>query len=352
MRSGLFFSALSFLLKPISWLVEVVYVLRRICFNFGVFNQAKFQVPIVSVGNISFGGTGKTPFTMWLAEYLMTQEKKVMILSRGYKGKLEGKSGIIGGKGRPGINPELFGDEALLMAKRLKKVPIVVGKNRTANLDYYYEMEKPEVVLLDDGHQHLKLGRDLNIVLFDALMPLSHYQVAPSGYLREGFYGLKDADIIVIGRSNHVAKEKINSLKRMITPFLSENIIFAEMYYRVSGVFDARYGQVYTEQELRGKRFYCVAGIASPQYFFQNVGLLGCEIVKEQLFPDHHNYTLEEINAILEEAEQMQAKILTTEKDMVKIRKLINDERFYFLRIDVDFLEGEEDVLEKVREIF
>ena len=132
-------------------------------------------------------------------------------------------------------------------------VPVIVGRNRSANLEYYFNQEAPDVVLLDDGHQHLKLARDINIVLFDALMPLSHYLVAPSGYLREGFYALKDADIIVIGRSNHVAGEKIKSLKRIISPYLSKEVTFAEIYYEATGVLDSRYHQIYDLAEIKGK---------------------------------------------------------------------------------------------------
>ena len=119
------------LLGPFSWAWESVYQVRRFAYNYGVFKRNKFQVPIISVGNLTFGGTGKTPITLWIAEYFNSRERKVMILMRGYKGKLEHSSGILRSGKKIGFNPFYFGDEALLFARRLQNVSVVVGKNRS-----------------------------------------------------------------------------------------------------------------------------------------------------------------------------------------------------------------------------
>src|SRR5690606_32028400 len=158
-----------------------------------------------------------------------------MILMRGYKGKLEKSSGILRGGRKLGYNPVDYGDEPLLLARRLESASIVVGRNRSENLRYHFNNEKPDVVLLDDGHQHLKLYRDLNIVLFDALMPASRYKVAPLGYMREGFSALKDADLVVIGRADQATRESIDNLKELVHSYAQAVSNCAEIGFGQSG---------------------------------------------------------------------------------------------------------------------
>ncbi len=161
-------TASEILLTPLALLWEGVYRLRRAAYRYGTFEQRHFKVPIISIGNLSFGGTGKTPFTLWLAENLAKRNKSVMILMRGYKGKLEHQSGILRGGAKIGSTPLDFGDEAILLSRRLPEAAVVVGKNRADNLDKYFDEVRPDVVLLDDGHQHLRIARQLNFVFFDA----------------------------------------------------------------------------------------------------------------------------------------------------------------------------------------
>ncbi len=328
-------------LTPFSWLWGAVYFLRRIFYDYGVLKQRSFQVPIISVGNLTFGGTGKTPFTLWLSEYLSTKNKRVMILMRGYKGKLENSSGLIlSGKK---INPDStdYGDEALIFARRLEGASIVVGKKRSENLSFYFPKVEPDVVLLEDGHQHIKIKRKLNIVLFDALMPLSKYKVAPLGYMREDFHALKDADLIVIGRADQVGPEKINSLKNLLLPHLTLGIHFAEVCFRPNGFYNATNELIYTLDQIRNRKVICVAGVANPQSFFKLLEDLGAEILVTESFPDHHFFKADEINALLSYAKSEDALIVTTEKDIVRIKKIVSDDSIVFLEVDVHFLSGE-----------
>ena len=168
-------------LFPISYTWEKIYQIRRFAYKTEIIKSHEFEVPVISIGNLTFGGTGKTPFTMWISRFFNDLDKKVVILTRGYKGKLEHKSGIIRSSNKFGHNPFEYGDEPLLMARRLDKTSIIVGKRRADNLKYYFNKERPDIVLLDDGHQHLKIKRSLNIVLFDCLIPMKSYKVAPLG---------------------------------------------------------------------------------------------------------------------------------------------------------------------------
>ncbi len=328
---------------PLSWIWSFIYYLRRIFYDYGMFKQRSFQVPIISVGNLTFGGTGKTPFTLWLSEYLYTKNKKVMILMRGYKGRLENSSGLLySGKK---INPDAsdYGDEALLFARRLENATVVVGKKRSENLSFYFPKVEPDVVLLEDGHQHIKIKRKLNIVLFDALMPLSQYKVAPLGYMREGFQALKDADLVVIGRADLAKPTKIISLKELLIPHLPSGIKFAEVCFRPNGFYNCSYDLAYTLDQIRNRKVICVAGVANPQSFFKLLEDLGAEILVTESFPDHHFFKPDEINSLLSYAKSEDALIVTTEKDIVRIKKIVNDESIVFLEVDIHFLSGEKE---------
>ena len=329
-----------------SLLWDGVYRLRRFLYNYDILKSEKFQVPIISVGNLTFGGTGKTPFTIWLSEYLNAQNKKVMVLTRGYKGKLESSSGILRSGKRLGFNPYEYGDEALLLVRRLKDAVIVVGKKRKENLDFYFEKEYPDVVLLDDGHQHLKLKRNLNIVLFDALMSPERYKVAPMGYMREGFSALRDADLIVIGRASQVDEERLNTLKEMISKHCHPETHFSLMDYRPRGFFNSSYELSLSNEQIQGQKVVCIAGIASPESFFNLVESMGADVIRRQSFPDHYFFSVDEVKNILDEAAKENAIVVTTEKDIVKIRRIIDDPRVLYLEIQVDFLSGKEKTLE------
>ncbi len=339
-------------LTPLSWVWASIYYLRRICYDYGILKQRSFVVPVISIGNLTFGGTGKTPFTLWLSEYLHSKNKRVMILMRGYKGKLENSSGLIYAGKKISPDPIDYGDEALLLARRLEDATIVVGKKRSENLSFYFPKVEPDVVLLDDGHQHIKLKRKLNIVLFDALMPLARYRVAPLGYMREGLSALKDADLVVIGRADLASTEKILSLKNMLMPYLPQGIQFAEVSYRPNGFYNSSYDRVYTLDEIRNKKVICVAGIANPKSFYKLLEDLGAEILVTESFPDHHFFKPDEINALLSYAKNEDALIVTTEKDIVRIKKIINDDSIVFLEVDIHFMKGEQETKEIIDSCF
>lgn len=329
-----------YLISPLAFLWEGFYRVRRFFYTYGYLGQNVFQVPIISIGNLTFGGTGKTPFTLWLSEFYARHDLKIMILMRGYRGKLEKSSGILRGGRKLGYNPFDYGDEPLLLARRLESASIVVGRNRSENLRYYFQQEKPDVVLLDDGHQHLKLYRDLNIVLFDALMPLDRYKVAPLGYMREGFTALKAADLVVIGRADQATRENIDELKQLVKNYAPPGTVFAEIGYRPSGIYNARSAKKQSTQSLQGQKVICLAAIASPVSFYALVESLGADIIERHTFPDHHYFSAEEVQEIVATAKERDAMVLTTEKDMVKLRRVSDDDSIHYLEINVVFLDG------------
>ena len=331
-------------LTPLSFAWETAYKLRRYAFRYELLKQEAFKVPIISVGNLSFGGTGKTPFTILLADRFLKKNLSVLILMRGYKGKLESSSGAIRGGTKIGSAPIDFGDEAVLISRKLPKVHIVVGKNRTENLKKYYSTLKPDVVILDDGHQHLKIDRIFNFVLFDVSRPMSHFRVAPLGYLREGLTALEEANSVIFTKANLATPEKIVQIKKLISPYVAPDVTYSHISYAVTGVMSDHHVRALLPRELYSKRVICIAGIANKESFFKLVDELGAEIVKTINFPDHHKFSLREIELALKLAQDTNSIILTTEKDIVKIRRITDDKRIFFLEIGLDITQGEDNI--------
>ena len=312
-------------------------------YRYDFLKQKIFQVPIISVGNLTFGGTGKTPFIIWIAELLENSNKKIIISMRGYQGKNEHSCGILEGGRRMNANPVEYGDEALLLSKRLEHVSIVVGKNRSNNLEYYFDRELPDVVLLDDGHQHLAMSRNLNIVIFDAMMPLKKYKVAPLGYMRESFNALQDADIVIINKAEQVSIEKLEKLERLISNHCLPDVLYAHTTYFPMGIYSLKRGKKSKISDFKGKNVICVSGIASTLGFYNMIESLEINIIKKYSFPDHYFFKNSEVEMLLKEAETSDSRIIMTEKDAVKMHRFFHD-RIYYLKIGIKFIKGEEEV--------
>ncbi len=339
------------LFKPISSLWESVYRVRRSIYEYGILKKAYFKVPVISVGNITFGGSGKTPMIIWLVKKLEAYGFDVAILSRGYKGSLENSSGIIRGGQKFLSNPSEFGDEPLLISRKMKRGAVIVGKRRSANLKKYFPVLEPDVVLLDDGFQHIQLYRSFNIVLFDALLPLEMYQTAPLGYLREGLSSLKDADAILISRSDQVSEARLEGLMELLAKYHRKNIPIGRLAYKPVGIVDCFDQNVMGIEELAGKKVIALTGIASPDSFYHLIEEHGANIVHKIVYSDHHFFTHDDVNEILIQCVKHDAIIVTSEKDMVKLRKITKDPRILSLNIEVEFLYGEEELLTKIRSI-
>ena len=310
-----------------------------------------FKVPIISVGNIVLGGTGKTPMIIYLGKYLSTVGKKTMVLSRGHKGKREGSSGILFTDKILGYDPVEYGDEPVLLSRKMQNAAIVVGKKRVQNLKYYFKKNLPDVVLLDDGFQHLQLSRNLNIVLFDSLLNLDQYTFPPLGYLREGFRSLQDADIIVLGRVNLVEEIKIKELTELILPYTNPDTLIVHSLFIPIGVKNINHEKVMEMSELEGRRVLCVVGIASPDSFLKMLNDQGANVVEEMIFSDHYHYTSTTIKNIQKKAKEHNALILTTEKDLVKIKKIGGTESFHYIDVSLDIIEKEREFLSIIQKV-
>jgi tetraacyldisaccharide 4'-kinase len=329
-------------LTPLSWLWEWFYRVRRSCYEYGFIKREYFKVPVISVGNLSFGGTGKTPTIMWLADYLAEKNKVPVVLTRGYKGKLEKSAGLLRSGQRFRLNPHDYGDEPLMIASKMRKGAVIVGRNRAANLKRFFPDINPDVVLLDDGFQHLKIYRSFNIVLFDATMPLNRYKTAPLGYMREGLTALKDADAIIVSRADMVSNEERLNLKNFISSHFHHGPLWCEIFYRPIGVFNCYDQLIYELADLKSLSVVALTAIASPDSFYRSLEQLGMNIVECVSFSDHYFFTQVDVNEVIFRANQHSCVVICSEKDMVKLKQVSRDPRLMYLKVKMDFISGED----------
>lgn len=336
---------------PLSFVWEWVYRIRRSFFEYGVFKKTTFKVPVISVGNLSFGGTGKTPTIIWLAEWMISKGLTPVVLTRGYKGQLEHSSGLLKSGQKFRLNPFDYGDEPLMISNKMSRGAVIVGKKRAENLLKYFSEVKPDAVLLDDGFQHLQIYRSFNIVLFDALMPLNLYKVAPLGYLREGLTALKDADAIIISRADMVTAEKLQKLKKKLSHYFHHKPPIALTSYHSVGVFDVHDKYIFSIHDLKGMKAIAVTAIASPDSFFKYLETFGIEISERVSFPDHYFFSPEDVNDLLIKASQHSAIIICSEKDMVKMKRVSLDSRILSTKIKVEFISGEQELVQGLSKV-
>lgn len=270
---------------------------------------------VISIGNLTTGGTGKTPAVKMLAEWALEEGHRVVILSRGYGGAYGTKIFIVSDGKSINAGPDKIGDEPYLLAQRLKGVPVIVSRDRySAGLAANREFGS-NFFILDDGFQYIRLKRDINIVLMDTTRPFGNNHLFPWGPLREPVGNIKRADAVVFTRSeNKMIENTYNGLFDDIMQFRGDHIP-----EKLILPFESREA---LPDELRGRRITAFAGIARPRVFKNSLLKLGAEILSFRGFRDHHSFTGYEINELKEEKERLGAEyLITTEKDWVRIQR-------------------------------
>ncbi|MCY4643850.1 MAG: tetraacyldisaccharide 4'-kinase [Bacteriovoracales bacterium] len=338
----------SLVITPLAFLWEGIYRLRRYLYQYGFLKRTFFQMPIISVGNIAFGGTGKTPFTLWLTKLIGEYGLHSVVLTRGYKGRFEHSCHLIEGRQAFRYDPLDFGDEPLMLARHLTDGAVIVGKRRAKNLSFFFDKIKPDVGVLDDGFQHLGLFRNFDVVLFDAAMPLSQYNVAPKGYLREGLTSLKDADAIVLSRCDQASPYNIKRLEEFLAPYVAPGAVWVKIKYRPQGLYDANFEKAFDIEEMKEKKVVAVAAIASPKSFFKQLEDLEVDIAEKVSFPDHYYFSLEDVEGLLAKAKKHDGIIIASEKDIIKIRRISMAAKVYYIPVEVDFISGKSELKKAV----
>ncbi|HZZ41430.1 MAG TPA: tetraacyldisaccharide 4'-kinase [Tepidisphaeraceae bacterium] len=303
---------------------------RNAMYDWGMLRKKGLGRPVISVGNITTGGTGKTPMVRWLAERL--GESGVAVLLRGYKGARDGKS-----------------DEEMLLAEGLGDKAIVEAGSSRADSGARVLAAKPGVkaFILDDGFQHRQVARDFDLVLVNAADPFGYERVLPRGMLREPLAGLKRADAVVVTRSDQVSRNVLEKIEERIRRCNPDVAIYHARHALV-GLVSSRQGRR-DLQELQTTRFFAFAGIGNPESFGEQLQELGDEnFVGRHWFADHHDYSQRDLDDVVEEARQKNAGFLvTTEKDWVKISRLEAPAEMGIYRVEMEmrFAEGDEERL-------
>ena len=303
---------------------------RHTLYKENIFQTKKLPCVVISIGNLTVGGTGKTPMTIHLARMIRRLGYHVGVISRGYRGSAEKIGGVVCDGRSILMEPDMAGDEPFMIAKKLKSVPVLVGENRfKAGMRAIREFEV-DVILLDDGFQHLRLERDVNLVLLDCKSPFGNGHLLPRGTLREPIGSLSRGDVFVLTRYDSFKDTTINISNRLPPDkpvFVSSHRPFVSHIFKggdVSVESDLPESFANNSGFLKGHPAVCFSGIARNDDFMHTVKNIGCKVTRFFSFPDHHRYSEQDLNKIATAAKLTNAEfILTTAKDLVRIPKRI-----------------------------
>ncbi len=321
-------------------ILSALYGLALKCREFGYdhfIKSSRLPARVICIGNLTLGGTGKTPAVIAVAQEAKKRGENPCILTRGYKGKAKDISFVSRGDG-PLLSPAEAGDEACLMANALSRVTIIKGKDRfragIAALDNaqlaIVNIQPPTLFIMDDGFQHWKLQRDVDIVLIDATNPFGNEKLFPEGILREPFNALDRAHIIVITKADMAVPGAVQSITGKVKQYNDKAPVFSASH-KPTGLVNFA-GESIELNSLRGKRIYAFSGIANPAYFQSSLMKCGAHIVEFKKYRDHQIYTQTDIDEIKKEA--LGLEIVTTEKDLVKLKELKVPDNISALRIE------------------
>ena len=295
----------------------------------GFFRQHKLDAPVISVGNLVLGGTGKTPLVIHIARLLSRHGRKPVILSRGYKGTAKANINIVSDAKEILLDAIKAGDEPRLLAEKLPGIPVLTGRKRTVTGRYAITFLAADALILDDGFQHLALKRDLDIVLFSGHKLLGNGHVLPGGELREPLSSLKRADIFVLTGVESPNDARAADFSKYLQDSFPGKPVFTGAYHPENLVHSLHRGKYTTLHlsEVRQMAVFGFCGIAQPQSFAKTLRLSGTNLTGFHGFQDHHSYSLDSINFIYHQARQAKAQaLITTEKDFVKLQNLYNED--------------------------
>lgn len=319
------------LLFPLSWLYGAVLKARSFLYLKGVFKSSRAKVPVISIGNLSFGGTGKTPMTIWVTRFLTEKKKTTGILSRGYAGGANGN------------------DEAVILRDLLPGLIHVENPNRIQGAQELVEKQKVELIVLDDGFQHLRLERDLNLLLIDATDPFGGGFCPPCGRLRETLSAMSRADLVILTRADLVSEAEKDQIWEKIHHYLPKapriELVFDPVRVWITETDEKKPVSILKEQDL-----ILLSAIGNPTAFRLSVDKLGARVRSDSRFRDHHFFSGMTLQSVMGDKNPNDLPVLCTHKDWVKIREYRN---FFpwVLEIEARFLMGQEIVEQRLSQL-
>lgn len=333
-------------------LYQVIVTTRNKLFDSGIFSQTKVDAKVISIGNITVGGAGKTPTVIMVTKLLKEAGIKVGILSRGYSRNSKGYQLISDGS-TLFLPVNQSGDEIYLAAEECG-VSAAVSERRVEGAQKFIGDTNVDVIVLDDAYQHRWLDRDLNILVFDQRFltkkGIIDRNLLPLGRMREPFSSVSRAGIVII---NMKFTEKVDIPKSFVKLFEGKKLFYG--YYAASGVYDVKNHQQFRLNEFEGEKSLVVCGIARPYSFLKVLEQNNIDISNKLLFKDHKEYTLKEVNLIRKKFYETNSNsVVTTQKDFVKLKafsKELDDIDIYYLKIDMK-IEQEEEFKKHILELF
>ncbi len=351
-------------LKALSFVFEAIVRARYAMYKNRIFRDAPLGCLVVVVGNLTVGGTGKTPIVEKFARSLAERGRKVAILSRGYKSKSDGAFGkfirwlthgeapkpkVVSDGKRVLLDSEFAGDEPYMLARNLPGVIVIVDKNRVRAGHYAITEFGADTLVLDDGFQYLPLRGQLQLLLVDKSNPFGNMGLLPRGILREPVSHLKRASYIFLTKSDGSPDPELDRIIRTYNP--TAEII--ECSHKPSALVDFSTGARLDLNVLKGAKVACFCAIAVPESFEGLLRNLGAEIVFSKRFLDHHRFDSSELDSFFDKARASGAQMaLTTEKDSVRIDSSYDAGMpFYYTKLEIEILEGADDFESAVERI-
>ena len=316
--------------------------IRNRLYDLGISKTTRLDRPVIAVGNLTAGGTGKTPMVRWIAEHLRNQHQHVAIIARGYKSK-----------------PGQLGDEQRMLDRLLngaghEPVYLAANPNRIeAAKKVLAEHQEVDVLVLDDAFQHRAVERDLNIVLVNASEPFGHDHLLPRGLLREPISSLKRANAVVLTHSNEVTSDRLLEIEKRIAEVDPSIPIYRAIHVPVGlRSSQANSGEAANVQleELKNLPIFAFCGLASPDHFLRQLESLGAKVVGHRSFGDHHAYLSQDLSSLRDQARVASAQaLITTEKDWIKLQELSgaaeNNPPIWRLDVEMQFMRDDQDRL-------
>lgn len=328
-------------------------------YQWNIKKQVKLDCFVISIGNITVGGTGKTPTTKILARYICDLGYNVAILNRGYRAKWKGQVGVVSDGHTVFMTADEAGDEAYLLARSLPDIPVLIGTDRTVSGKYAVDNFNADVVILDDGYQHWKLKRDLNIVLVDAINIFGNGHMLPRGTLREPLNHLDRADICLLTKVDQAAEGACQEIRDTLAKYNDHALVVESThkplgFIEIGNLFSKEKNKILSIDTMKGHKIIAMSAIGNPASFEQTLSDIGAVITESLRFPDHHDYTEQEIRDVMHQAEEQGAEaIVITDKDAVKIpQTLLSQKRpvpIYIISIEVTFIDKSNVVFDFLR---
>lgn len=360
-EEGLFRSMVLVVLRFCSIIYGAMVELNLALFRTGIIPQKKLNATVISLGNITVGGTGKTPTAERMARMIRDDGHRVAILNRGYRAKWKGSVGVVSDGSKIYMSASEAGDEAYLLAKNLPGVAVIIGSDRSKTGAYAIDKLGVDVLILDDGYQHWKLYRDLDIVLIDAAAnSFGGNYILPRGTLRETLPHLDRADVCLLTKVDQAEEGNCERVCETIRKYNQRAPIIQSIHDSVCFLEVADWYKSIPDSEvpldsIAGQRVMAFSAIGNPKSFEQSIASHGAHIVDAIRFQDHHEYTMAEMQDILDSALQKNVcALITTEKDAVKIpAEFIHSKRglpVYILKMELKILPSHEQFLQAIKQ--